>query len=639
LRRLLLTLLACVALSAACDDGEPAPSPAATPTARPLPQKVVVREEPQGIGLNDPAFEALPGAKAHFGRLGGAVYQIEVPDAWNGRLVLYMHGFQGLATEASVDAPSIRAYLIRNGFAWGASSYSSTALIPGRGADETAALWDEFVGRFGRPSYTYLTGHSMGGAASHIAAERYPDRYDGVLGLCGDAGQTAITQIVGDYLFAGAYAAGVTQDEFDSTAIDVLINERIKPALREATAHDLWVRILLDMTGGERAHDRAGFELEEGTNWDRAQILVSFGLAYNEGREYNLGPLAGVTREDFNAKVVRKAPTLPENIENFNDGNELAGELQVKMLTMHTTGDWQVPIDQQQILRQKVDAAGKSDLLVQRIVRDASHCGFLDSEWEQGLEDLIAWVEEGEKPGGEDVLVADLREAGRTFTRAPRFGSPEADAIDGADERVTLRGRATLDGEPLAYAFVWAEVVEGGIRRLCSFDGAPPSDGRYERTLVSETEMAGCGALGMRIRLGASVQGKTYRSANSIAWPVAGGGVRLDVDFSSADVARPADDATAVYGSVFDAAGLRMPRGTRIEALNGATLCGVIGIPAAVMLFQSPDSYDLLVAGPEAVAGCERGGTITFKVNGKEVAQTAINDVEGDGVPLDLTVR
>ena len=36
----------------------------------------------------DPAFEALPGAKAYFGQYDGGVYRIEIPDKWNGELML-----------------------------------------------------------------------------------------------------------------------------------------------------------------------------------------------------------------------------------------------------------------------------------------------------------------------------------------------------------------------------------------------------------------------------------------------------------------------------------------------------------------------------------------------------------------------
>ena len=43
---------------------------------RPIPSPVAFRQEPEGVALGDPAFEALPGARADFGRLGGVVYQI-----------------------------------------------------------------------------------------------------------------------------------------------------------------------------------------------------------------------------------------------------------------------------------------------------------------------------------------------------------------------------------------------------------------------------------------------------------------------------------------------------------------------------------------------------------------------------------
>src|SRR5882724_11734425 len=42
-------------------------------------------------------FVALPGTSTtrYWGVHGGAGYRIEVPDVWNGELVLYAHGFRG----------------------------------------------------------------------------------------------------------------------------------------------------------------------------------------------------------------------------------------------------------------------------------------------------------------------------------------------------------------------------------------------------------------------------------------------------------------------------------------------------------------------------------------------------------------
>ena len=82
---------------------------------RPLPPPVQVRPEPEGVTLGHPAFEPLPGARADFGRLGGSMYQLEVPARWNGGLVLFMHGFGELSPVAEVSPPGIRRYLIGRG--------------------------------------------------------------------------------------------------------------------------------------------------------------------------------------------------------------------------------------------------------------------------------------------------------------------------------------------------------------------------------------------------------------------------------------------------------------------------------------------------------------------------------------------
>lgn len=46
-----------------------------------------------------------------------AGYRIEVPDNWNGGLVMWAHGFRGTGLELTVDNHPLRIYLIANGFA------------------------------------------------------------------------------------------------------------------------------------------------------------------------------------------------------------------------------------------------------------------------------------------------------------------------------------------------------------------------------------------------------------------------------------------------------------------------------------------------------------------------------------------
>ncbi len=125
---------------------------------------------------------------------------------------------------------------------------------------------------------------------------------------------------------------------------------------------------------------------------------------------------------------------------------------------------------------------------MQRVVRDPGHCGFTNAEWEDGLKSLIAWVERGEKPEGEDVLTDDLRTLGEKFTVMPRHGSPEADGVPGAADRVTLRGNLTLDGVPFSAGFLGAAVRRDGLTAACQYNLAQVVAGQYELTVMADAE-------------------------------------------------------------------------------------------------------------------------------------------------------
>ena len=71
-------------------------------------------------------FSEIPGIATdrYWGTLNGAGYRIEVPQNWNGRLVMWAHGFRGSGLELTVDNHPLRTFLAANGYAWAASSYS-----------------------------------------------------------------------------------------------------------------------------------------------------------------------------------------------------------------------------------------------------------------------------------------------------------------------------------------------------------------------------------------------------------------------------------------------------------------------------------------------------------------------------------
>jgi pimeloyl-ACP methyl ester carboxylesterase len=585
------------------------------------------------VTLGDPSFEPVLGAKADFGRLGGTVYRIEVPRNWNGRLLLFMHGYQELGPEASTTSPDARRYLIGHGIAWGASSFSSTSQIPGRAADETAALWDHFARTYGRPTRTYITGFSMGGMATHIAAERYPDRFDGALALCGAAGLTPGDGDVAQFFVAGAYVAGVTQEEFDATRdFGALVRDRILPVLQDPAKHAEFEKILVDLTGGPRAFAREGIHLEEETNWRRAEQVVAVGIAPPRETPYRLGPTSTVSSRTFNRGAIT-LPTDPVLLQRFVDGNDLTGELRMPMISLHSTGDGQVPIHQARVLRELVDNAGASDLLVQRVIRDPGHCGFTTTEAESSLEDLIAWVERGVKPTGMNVLES-WGSLGDRYALTPRVGTPEANRVPGAHDRVVMSGELTIDGKPFDARFLGATLVRDGLVTFCQYTLSSVDDGRYRITVLADSEAMGCGARGARVVLWTFADDQQLYSRKTLRWPGDGRTISFDTDFSTSAPDGAVPETVGFVGEAYDANAEHLPGGARVEAYVGTTRCGI----ASVRRTGSFSGYSIAVVGPDSIPGCDRGAELTFRINGKPSVDTRPND---DGIKrtLDVSLR
>ncbi len=637
--RLLIACLSTIviALAAACGGGGGDDAPQPTRTPRPLPAAVDYAAEPDGATYGDPSFDALPGAEADFGRLGGSTYQIEIPADWNGDLVLFLHGFHNFAPTLEVDQPAIRSYLIRNGYAWAASSFSSNSLVPGLAADETAALWDYFAVEFGRPRRTYITGQSMGGGAVQIAAERYPERFAGGLGLCGIAGNSAELNYLGDFFVAAAYVSGLTQADYDASSADALIAERIAPALAETATRDRLVDIVIDLTGGPRAFDREATIAQISSNFQFVELSIPAGLYGNPDTVYELGPLSSVTSEEFNAGAIRV--DAGDAFTVFTDGNDPTGVLLMPLLTLHTTGDFFVPISQQQTYADAVEAAEKSHFLVQRAVQSPGHCTFTNTEWENGFEDLVEWVR-GDEPDAEDIRAADLTTLGADFTSAPRLGSPEADAAPGADERLSITGTLTMDGAPFNDFVLGVIVRRDGLEAMCAFTSFSPVDnGSYSLTAASDTEVHGCGTPGAQIYVSAfdSESRERVFSQELASWPD-GTELTFDASFSSADPAGVSLPVTELTGTLLDDDEAPFRPGTAFEAYIGETLCGVASLPHIVMGNVDTETYRLRVAGPVAVPGCEAGAEITFLVNGNETRGTQVNDLASEQRTLDLTL-
>jgi pimeloyl-ACP methyl ester carboxylesterase len=383
---------------------------------------------------DDPSFEALPGARAFFGPYDGGIYRIEIPNNWNGELMLSAHGFvaNGGATGSRlrVGLPAIRQHLIEQGFAWAASSYRCNGYVPGMGLLDTMALTEMFT-RFNggtAPRRVYLTGTSMGGHVTLLGMHEFPTSFAGGLAMC-PAGPELF-----DYFTAvGAAAEAITSIKFSDPATVSQDVRKMAPLLGEPPNYTDKGRQLasveIELSGGPRPFAAEGLRSRFIQNISGGALAgsqtPSNRAATNANFTYRLDESLGLSSDKLNALVRRKNADMSMRSATgpYDELVPLDGQLERPVLTMHGTGDLFVPIHLEQILRRAVTAAGRDDRLVQRVYRIPGHCNFSVPEQARAFDDLVRWVREGVRPEGDSVF-GDLRDAGRRFTDPLRDGDP-----------------------------------------------------------------------------------------------------------------------------------------------------------------------------------------------------------------------
>ena len=371
------------------------------------------------------------------GEIAGAGYIGQKPDNWNGELIVWAHGFRGEGERLYVDPPPVRQFLLGEGYAWIASSYRRNSYDPGIGVLDTKNVTNRAAALWGQPSKSYVAGVSMGGHVVGSAIERFPDLYDGALPACGVMGDVELFDYFLDYNLAAAAIAGVDVDYPSETWVDVEV-PAIKDELSTAPTGS-WAASGTFLTGGVDNLTDEGDLFKDFVGvrsggaaapifdvaWDFWHTLASpagdffFDLGAGDGTIANRsGIVSDNTGTDY-AAFGEQFAFLDDEIERVQGSNRarksqgqqpapiINGDPSIPVLTIHTIGDLFVPIEMQRIYADRVEANGKSDLLVQRAIRDVGHCTFSAEEWERSFTDLFAWVDTGTAPEGED-LVADI---------------------------------------------------------------------------------------------------------------------------------------------------------------------------------------------------------------------------------------
>ncbi|MCZ1002333.1 hypothetical protein O1M63_36835 [Streptomyces mirabilis] len=378
-----------------------------------------------------------------------AAYYLEVPAKWNGELVVWAHGMQGDGKVLKAEAPvgGLRKQFIEEGYAWAASSFPTTgynvgpAVTSSRDLAEYAAT--ELLAH--RPKRTYITGGSMGGHVVARSLEEYPGYYGGGLSLCGQVADRRLYDYFLDANLAAQALSGVDAypagDDYQTDALP-LIEKRLgltdlKPAENPTTAAGRqYQEMFTELTGGPRPGADAALGIY-------VQAMLGSGLATSAGHQtQNLTTrYKPTTPVDINPIVDRVAPDSwdERNSMELNAIPRVLGKPGVPVMSMHTMDDMLVPLSMQQTYTRRVAAHGQSDLLVNRVIRSATHCDFSDAELSKAWKDLTSWVERrkghGDKaarPAGDDIL---NRKKVAALTFGCHFTDPKSPATPTSESR------------------------------------------------------------------------------------------------------------------------------------------------------------------------------------------------------------
>ncbi len=422
---------------------------------------------------NVPAYE---NTSRWTGVIDNAGYRVEVPENWNGMLVMYAHGFRGEGSALTVDSPPMRQYLLDNGYAWAASSYSTTFYDVLAGVEDTnklALAFNDIAANNGRPlaapTKRYITGVSMGGHVTAAAVELETQQtannfvpYDGAAPMCAVLGDTELFNYFGAYSLSLFEFAGVPANSYPIADVPTKLtaaqtalwtNYATNKNANGLTAAGLpFYATLQNLSGGARPVYAVAFggfqDLLQGFAGADGTVtgILNRNVVDTRDVTYRFQSTPGqpltLTEQGFNNTIYQITPDANANALR-DDGlrfiPKVNGNLYkaIPVVTVHTLGDLFVPIKMEQIYNERMNQNGFGGQLVQRAVRAPGHCDFSFAEFEQSLDAMLEWEQNNIKPAGDDFMtpatVAD-----------PQFGCQFT--VDGAPQAATRAAISPLIG-------------------------------------------------------------------------------------------------------------------------------------------------------------------------------------------------
>jgi pimeloyl-ACP methyl ester carboxylesterase len=378
-------------------------------------------------------------------------YLIEVPSPWNGTLVLYSHGYSfgppfGLpAPQAAEDAgdPVTHDWLLANGYAIAGSSYATTGWALQQAFQDQIAVLDVFKKKGYHAEQTIAWGHSLGGMITAGLVQLFPNRFNGALPMCGVvAGGPGVWNQGLDSEFAfltlqapGAFKlSGFTAANVDSNFNQAVLAFNTAQTSKEGRARIALSAALADVPGWfdptkpqPAATDYATQEMNQ-LAWDNnpdlffgfygryeLELRAHGNFSWNTGVDYGAQLAKSTDLAEVKALYKTAGLDLAKDLDTLNDAPRISaepgpvayvtkyitynGDLDMPVLTMHTTGDGLVEVTDEQAYASVVRSAGDSSLLRQVFVHRAGHCAFTPAETIIAFKTLVHRIDTGRWSG------------------------------------------------------------------------------------------------------------------------------------------------------------------------------------------------------------------------------------------------
>lgn len=337
------------------------------------------------------------GPKTEIGEINGAKFRIDIPENWNGGLVIYCHGYSSVPGAFKEQKLSpLFAVFTDQGYALAQSGYAAGGWAVEEAVTDTEELRRYFGTKYGKPKETYVTGHSMGGFLTMLLMERYPTSYDAGLALCGPLAPANF------FIGRGAFDARVVFDYYFPGALPP--PDQVPTDYRNSPDKSKALLTLLDGQPEKSAALRRYTGAH--SNRDLASTMVFLTDLFRElqqragGNPFDNRDQIYECTEDYNAlnKGVKRYSANPRAAEYIRTWYTPTGRLSHPMLAIHTTYDPLVPVRIPDMYATIADSAGSRDMFVQQYVEHDGHCAIQPAEIGRGFTQLREWKNDGTRP-------------------------------------------------------------------------------------------------------------------------------------------------------------------------------------------------------------------------------------------------